>query len=85
MRKLGLKVEDLSVETFAVAEEPAARGTVVAHETGGQRLCTEGFGTCDYSCGVGGCGGSADCTLGCNDTYDYTCATGDQRICMCGG
>lgn len=84
MRKLGLKLEDLSVETFAVADEPAARGTVVAHDSAPQRICTDGFGTCDYSCD-GGCGGSAGCgSYDCNNTYDHTCATGDQRFCHCG-
>jgi hypothetical protein len=85
MRKLGLKLDELSVESFEVSDAPAERGTVVAHETGTQRLCTDGFGTCDYSCG-GGCGGYTDgCgTFDCNNTDDYTCATGNQRLCMCG-
>jgi hypothetical protein len=85
MRKLSL--DQLVVESFEISREQAGRGTVVAHETGTQRVCTEGMGTCEYSCGIGGCGGSAGCgTHDCNGTNDYTCATAvHQRICVCNG
>ena len=54
----------------------------------------EGMGTCDYSCGGepcqathincsgGGTGGTGG-TGGGDDTFDQTCATGNQRLCSC--
>ena len=52
MRSLKLKIEDLSVDTFATEETPAGRGTVRAHESyddGGEQIGT-GYVSCDRTC-----------------------------------
>ena len=90
MKKLLLKIDDLSVESFPTAESREELGTVRGFDstTGNQRLCdcTDAANPCDSD----GCG-SADCTVGCAGTYDFacgtydvTCATGNQRLCECG-
>jgi hypothetical protein len=87
MKKLQLKVDDLSVESFPTAESKAEEGTVRGYDstTGDQRICD----CTDYAnpCLSDGCG-SADCTVGCGATgsgctWEVTCATGSQRLCEC--
>jgi hypothetical protein len=52
MRKLGLKLDALEVESFVTAPSPAAGGTVRAHEDQAPTaLCSTG-GPTVYSCNV---------------------------------
>lgn len=88
MRKLGLKLDDLAVESFETAPETPQRGTVMANQTTGNQViceCTYDVGTCDYTCADtcgnscgGGCGGGTGFC-----TNENTCATGQQVICGC--
>ena len=89
MKKLALKLDDLSVESFETAPEATQRGTVLGNQTTGNQIiceCSYDIGTCDYtcpdtcanSCG-GGCGGGGTALC----TNDDTCATGRQIICGC--
>lgn len=79
MRKKKLVLDELAVESFTPAAEPAERGTVHAHDSG--PITDE----C-YSCGVyTGCGGGCVSAYPCNGTLnscpgyntcagDYTCS-----------
>jgi len=60
MRKLSMKLEDLTVESFATDRETEERGTVLARQTGETcgEPCSETVGSCDpyasdcfYTCG----------------------------------
>lgn len=50
MKKLALKLDDLSVETFQTSAQPAARGTVLGHAPSVQGH-TCGL-SCPYTCGI---------------------------------
>ncbi len=73
MRTLKLKLEELTVDTFATEETPAALGTVRAHESlddGGEEPGggdTKEVRTCDYT--------------GCNNPSCYSCPTGMGPMC----
>jgi hypothetical protein len=83
MRKLSLRLDDLSVESFETAEDAENRGTVLGNESDWQRVCSGDLGTCgscqhtDCDCGSNNCNGGGD------DTMFDTCETGQQRICGC--
>ena len=92
MARMKLNLDALQVESFAVASPEAQRGTVRGHACteGGtcyQRICDitwGGPGTCaatEVNCSTGGTGGTGG--GGGTGTYEDTCATGGQRICMC--
>lgn len=72
MRKLRLKLENLQVESFAVAESRAERGTVAGRE--------QGMG---WSPGVDSCSGGRLCACA---TYEYTycgmCVTDEISYCQ---
>ncbi|HYH79878.1 MAG TPA: hypothetical protein VEX86_08770 [Longimicrobium sp.] len=61
MKKLGLKLDDLQVESFEVGTKVAGRGTVQAHATpsaGASCICidtvyTNNDPTCGFSCDCG--------------------------------
>lgn len=88
MKKLALKLEDLSVDSFETAPERTQRGTVLGNQTTGNQIiceCSYDIGTCDYTCPDtcanscrGGCGGPSGLC-----TKEETCATGNQIICEC--
>jgi hypothetical protein len=93
MAKIRLDLDALSVESFDTGAGRDHRGTVRGHActVGGtcyQRYCDitwGGPGTCaatEVNCSAGGTGGTGG--GGGTGTYEDTCATGDQRICMCG-
>lgn len=90
-RKLRLDVDALAVESIEADRDAAGRGTAHGHAlsdtTCNQRLCDCSYfdeDSCMNTCGCGGGGGSAGCTVTCPQTYDPTCATGNQRLCSCG-
>jgi|GEM_PF-3261366 hypothetical protein len=70
MRKLSLKLDDLSVESFETVRALIGAGTVQAYETFDSECQCSDLGSCD-----GGCG-SGDATCGC-DTDGFTCKTCD--------
>lgn len=91
MRKLALRLEELSVETFETGAEEGRRGTVFANSTTQyQIMCT-----CETwevaSCDPNNCGGGSGATCntcgdscGCDQTWEFqTCATGYQINCGC--
>jgi hypothetical protein len=65
MKKLGLKVETLRVETFATARQPAERGTVHAHATHGTNTCycTGGCTSVNIGCFCTEAVSCFDCTV----------------------
>jgi len=73
MRKIKLDVESLSVESFATASAPRAKGTVLGHEPtrGHNTQCASAYDACP--------------TGFCAPTYDIactqTCDTYDPEIC----
>jgi hypothetical protein len=75
MRKLALKIDDLSVETFHPGPETPVRGTVVGASESDQTACAEftcGANTqCCYSA-IGTCPHTCLHTCGC-DTGRYQC------------
>lgn len=52
MRKMKLDMEKLAVESFAVAEDTDARGTIAGNEATERVICTRQtcMDTCEYSC-----------------------------------
>ena len=85
MRKLSLKLEDLSVESFTTEGDAAVRGTVVGldESTGPEIVCscipvTAFEDTCQLTCGQT-CLNTCDC-----GTNDFRCGASQpgQRICM---
>ena len=65
MKKLRLELDELSVETFHVAEtEGDAEGTVFAN--------AEYSGTCESECCGGGGGGGTN-AYPCDDSIHYSC------------
>lgn len=80
MKKLGLNIDDLAVESFQTTTAAEARGTVVGHgvseTTCFQRICDcpSGSGwTCEPSQN-GTC--EFTCDASCNGTCEDTCADG---------
>jgi hypothetical protein len=73
MRKLHLKLENLQVESFPVAEERAERGTVQGNQWTGDY---------NWSCRVDTCSGGMLCECA---TYEYTycgtCETVELSYC----
>lgn len=66
MKKLSLRVEDLTVESFRTSDSAAVRGTVQGH-LDDSSACSYGspeYTACDLSCEFE-CGASGDCTPAC--------------------
>lgn len=74
MRKLSLKVEELTVESFEISAAEGRSGTVRAHYNTDdcntpQYMCVSDGNTCDATCG-GTCDATCDT---CEDSCDGTC------------
>ena len=94
MRKL--KLEDLSVDSFATTAPVKAKGTVFGEQCTCPTQCTcPGCPTCDASCNGtcaatcnGTCGASCNgtCDASCDGacTWDYTC-TNESCVYTCAG
>lgn len=97
MKRLILDIDNLQVESFDTATEPASRGTVLARQTGAEQ-CTTGMdcpsertGPCCSQWGTY-CGGTCEttclqkecaCTGADWTVCDYTCATcGHDPTCL---
>lgn len=77
MKKLVLKVEELTVASFETSPTPAERGTVVGNGPTNGNTCPQ---TCNFSC-AGTC--DISCTPSCISTCDMApCATIDET-CFC--
>jgi hypothetical protein len=72
MNQKKLRLDDLQVETFEVAQEPRLRGTIRAHANTDYctSQCSENGATCDFDCGASfeqqrECAGTLSCPGGC--------------------
>lgn len=84
MKKLSLKLDDLSVETFETAAPEVPRGTVKGQqeEYSPGWLCTSPI-SCDYGCNTRD-DGTCPTAYTCRDTCWQTCRTCTEAPC-CGG
>ena len=92
MKKLALKLQDLSVESFGTGPEPVNRGTVQAHGTVRCNTNVSCDGTClqcgthncvetDYTCDICGTGGTS-CNQPCVYTCDGAASCNPQNTCI---
>jgi hypothetical protein len=82
MKKLSLKLEELSVESFATGPQPGQRGTVQAHATARCNTNVSCQGTCALVCGTYYCvptEGAATCDIYCTP---YTGGTSCNQPCV---
>ena len=92
MKKLSLRLDDLSVESFETADPAPARGTVRAY--GDSYDCSYGspdYTACRASCAYA-CGESEECTPACpgggtggsggGQTMDVSCDTACRASCL---
>lgn len=89
MKKLELRLDELSVESFDTAAGSRNDGTVVAHDGDTEGTCL-GPGTCNVSCNVScnpSCNGGDTCnetcgTIGtCNGSCGFSCARSCYGTC----
>jgi len=72
MKKLTLKLEDLSVESFRTEQAADRNGTVVGHYGANHTLQETCGETCPHSCDVSECGYSC---VACDTENDGECST----------
>ncbi|HEX8904441.1 MAG TPA: hypothetical protein VF771_06350 [Longimicrobiaceae bacterium] len=74
--KKKLRIEELRVDTFVVAKQDGARGTVRAHEISAPNQCASGVWSCLESC-------EDTCGLTCWNSCWGTCDSCGVDTCNC--